>query len=105
MHRHIISLRFKEGTTDEQISDVEDGFRAIHDSMPGMIAISMGRNLSESRRRRRYDWVMTMDFATRAAYRGYSRGEQHDRIVAEKLVPIVSAISGVDYDIGETPEE
>ena len=105
MHRHIINLGFKEGTTPEQIADVEQGFQAIHDSMSGMIAISMGRNISESRRSRRYDWVMTMDFATRAAYREYSQGEQHDRIVAEKLVPIVSAISGVDYEIGETPEE
>ncbi|MDA0256400.1 MAG: Dabb family protein [Chloroflexi bacterium] len=105
MHRHIILLKFKEETTPEQIADVEGGFRAIYESMPGMLEISMGPNVSESQRAKRYDWAMTMDFATRSAYREYSHGEPHDRLVAEKLVPIVAGISGIDYDHGETPEE
>ncbi len=105
MHRHIITLKFADDTTPAQIAEVEQGFRAIYGSMPAMLEISMGPNVSQSGRAKRYDWVMTMDFATRSAYRAYSGGEQHDRLVAEKLVPIVADISGVDYDIGETPEE
>ncbi len=104
MHRHIITLKFKDETTPGQIADVEGGFRAIYESMPGMLELSMGANVSESSRAKRYDWGMTMDFATRSAYREYSKGEQHDTLVAEKLVPIVASISGFDYDVGETPE-
>jgi hypothetical protein len=105
VHRHIITLKFKDDATPEQIADVESGFQAIYENMPGMLELSMGRNVSESSRAKRYDWGMTMDFATRSAYREYSNGEQHDTLVAEKLVPIVAGISGFDYDIGETPEE
>jgi hypothetical protein len=105
VHRHIITLKFKDETTPEQIADVEGGFRAIYASMPGMLELSMGANVSDSSRAKRYDWGMTMDFATRSAYREYSKGEQHDTLVAEKLVPIVASISGFDYDVGETPEE
>jgi len=105
VHRHIITLKFKDETTPEQIADVEGGFRAIYASMPGMLELSMGANVSDSSRAKRYDWGMTMDFATRSAYHEYSKGEQHDTLVAEKLVPIVASISGFDYDVGETPEE
>ena len=104
MHRHIILLRFKEETTPEQIADVEHDFQAIYESMPDMLEISMGANLSKSPRPKSYHWAMTMDFANRTAYREYSDGDAHDTLVAEKLVPIVAGISGIDYDVGETPE-
>jgi hypothetical protein len=104
MRRHVILLKLKDETTQEQIDDIAAGFRGMQPQIPGMSFVTFAPNISEGPRKR-YDYVMTMDFETYAAYRAYEDSELHDRMVAEKLVPVVASITGADYDIGETPRE
>ena len=104
MRRHIILLKLKDETTQEQIDDIASGFEAMKPQIPGMSFVTLAPNISEGPRKR-YSHVMTMDFETYAAYRAYEDSELHDRMVAEKLVPVVEHITGADYDIGETPRE
>lgn len=104
MRRHIILLKLKDETTQEQVDDIASGFRSMQPQIPGMSFVTFQPNISEGPRKR-YDYVMTMDFETYAAYRAYEDSELHDKMVAEKLVPVVAGITGADYDIGETPRE
>ena len=60
--------------------------------------------LSEGRFKR-YNWILTMDFATRASWRQYEESEAHDRMVADNLTGNLAGITSIDYDIGETPDE
>ncbi len=106
MRRHIYSFRFKDGTTEEQIEAVRASYEAMRAADPdGWAHFSMGPNISQSRRSTRYNWVVTIDFNSYKAYRDYEEGDAHREMVATKLTPIVESLSGVDYDIGDTPKE
>jgi len=106
VRRHIYSFRFKDGTTDEQIAAVRSSYEAMRAADPdGWAHFSMGPNISESRRSTRYNYVVTIDFNTYKAYRDYEDGDLHRAMVERDLTPIVESLSGVDYDVSETPKE
>jgi len=106
VRRHIYSFRFKDGTTDDQIEAVRSSYAAMRAADDGGWAhFSMGPNISESRRSTRYNWVVTIDFNSYKAYRDYEESAAHREMVETQLTPIVEALSGVDYDIGDTQKE
>ncbi len=106
MRRHIYSFRFKDDTSEEQVEAVRSSYEAMQAADPdGWVSLSMGRNISESRRSTRYNWVVTIDFRTYKAYRDYEESAAHREMVEKVLTPVVESLSGVDYDIGETPRE
>ncbi len=72
MRRHIYSFRLKDDTSEEQLEAVRSSYEAMQAADPdGWVSLSMGRNISESRRSARYNWVVTIDFRTYKAYRDY----------------------------------
>ena len=106
MRRHIYSFKFKDDTTEEQLEAVRSSYEAMRAADPdGWESLSMGPNISQSGRSARYNWVVTIDFRTYKAYRDYEESEAHREMVDRVLTPIVERLSGVDYDIGETPLE
>lgn len=104
MRRHMMAFRFKEETSEETLQAVQDGYRAMQDENAGLLHVSVDPNLSVSRFKR-YNWILTMDFATVAAWRQYEESEAHDRMVADHLTGNLDGITSIDYDIGETPDE
>ena len=49
--------------------------------------------------------MVTIDFNSYKAYRDYEESAVHREMVETQLTPIVEALSGVDYDIGDTQKE
>lgn len=106
MRRHIYSFKFKDDTTEEQIEAVRSSYEAMRAADPdGWASLTMGPNISQSPRSARYNWVVTIDFRTYKAYRDYEESAAHREMVEKVLTPIVERLSGVDYDIDETPLE
>ena len=104
MRRHMMAFRFTEETGEETVQAVRDGYKAMQDGNPGLLYVSVDPNTSVSRFKR-YNWILTMDFATVAAWRQYEESEAHDRMVADNLTGNLDGITSIDYDIGETPAE
>ncbi len=104
MRRHMMAFQFKDETSEETLQAVRDGYKAMQEGNPGMLHVSVASNLSEGRFKR-YNWILTMDFATRASWRQYEESEAHDRMVADNLTGNLAGITSIDYDIGETPDE
>ena len=104
MRRHMMAFRFKEETGEETLQAVQDGYRAMQEENAGLLHVSVDPNISVSRFKR-YNWILTMDFATVAAWRQYEESEAHDRMVADHLTGNLDGITSIDYDIGETPDE
>ncbi len=104
MRRHMMAFRFTEETGEETLQAVRDGYKAMQDGNPGLLYVSVDPNTSVSRFKR-YNWILTMDFATVAAWRQYEESEAHDRMVADNLTGNLDGITSIDYDIGETPAE
>ena len=64
MRRHVYNFKFKEDTSEAAIQEIIDAFEAEYNSNKGMTHFSMGQNISESKRPKRFNWIMTMDFET-----------------------------------------
>jgi hypothetical protein len=43
---HVVSLKFKQGTTKEQIKAVEEAFAGLKEKIPGIAAMTWGTNIS-----------------------------------------------------------
>ncbi len=104
MRRHMMAFMFKEETGEGTIQAVRDGYKAMQDDNPGLLHVSVDPNISSSGFKR-YNWILTMDFATVAAWRQYEESEAHDRMVADNLTGNLGGITSIDYNIGETPAE
>ncbi len=102
MRRHMMAFQFKDETSEETLQAVQDGYKAMQEGNPGLLAVSVAPNLSEGRFKR-YNWILTMDFATHASWRQYEDSEAHDRMVADNLTGNLAGITSIDYDIGDTP--
>lgn len=71
MLRHVIMFKFKEGTTPEQIKEVEDAFASLPDKISEIKCFEGGTNVSPDKRNEGYThcFVLTFDSAAdRDAY-------------------------------------
>jgi len=104
MRRHIYHFKFKEGTAESKIQEIVHAFEAEYNSNNGMTHFSIGQNISESKRPKRFDWIMTMDFENYESFREYEDSPKHQDI-KNLLHPVIEAIMGTDYDIESKPLE
>lgn len=104
MRRHMMGFKFKDETSEETLQAVRDGYKAMQEGNPGLLHVAVAPNISTSGFKR-YDWILTMDFATLASWRQYEESEAHDRMVEDNLTGNLAGITSIDYDIGETPAE
>lgn len=59
--RHVVSFKFKESATKEQIKEVEDAFRALKGKIPEIVALEWGTNVSPEKLDKGFThcWVLT----------------------------------------------
>ena len=55
MRRHVYNFKFKEDTSEAAIQEIIDAFEAEYNSNKGMTHFSMGQNISESKRPKRFN--------------------------------------------------
>ncbi len=101
MRRHVYNFKFKEDTSEAAIQEIIDAFEAEYNSNKGMTHFSIGQNISESKRPKRFNWIMTMDFETYESFREYEDSPKHQDI-KNLLHPVLDDIMGTDYDIEST---
>ena len=68
---HVVSFKFKEGTTDAQKKEVEEAFAALKKSIPQIKSLDWGTNVSPEKFDKGFThmWVLTFDNAAdRDAY-------------------------------------
>ncbi len=61
---HVVSLKFKEGTTPEQIKEVDDAFAALKTKIPGITSLNWGDNISPEKRDHGFTQSFVLTFAT-----------------------------------------
>ena len=47
---HVVSLKFKEGTTAEQIKEVDEAFAGLKSKIPTIVSLHWGDNISPEKR-------------------------------------------------------
>ena len=96
--RHTVLLRFKEGTSEEQIQSVLDGLA----TMPGEIDLirryEFGRDLGIMEGNP--EIALVADFDSVEDWRTYLAHPAHKAMVAERITPILESMTRVQYQVG-----
>jgi hypothetical protein len=94
--RHVVVFRYKAGTTEAQIRRVTEAFRALKDSIPGVVSFEHGVNNSPEKLNQGFTHVYLLTFANAAARDAYLPHPEH-RKFGEMLAPLLEQPFVVDY--------
>jgi hypothetical protein len=94
--RHVVAIKFKEGTTASQIKTVEDAFRALKEKIPQIASLEWGLNNSAEGRNKGFTHCFFLTFKTeedRAAYLPHPAHKAFGAI----LGPVMDDVFVIDY--------
>jgi hypothetical protein len=77
--RHIVIFKYKAGTSDAQIKEVTDAFRALQKSIPGIQAFEDGVNNSPEKKNLGFTHAYVLTFENAAARDAYLPHPEHDK--------------------------
>jgi hypothetical protein len=80
MIEHIVLVKFNETTTQAQLQEVVDKFKALKGHLTGIVDLQAGLNFSE--KNQGYQVILTVRFEDRAALEAYGPNPQHQAVAA-----------------------
>ena len=96
MMRHVVLLRWKEGTTEAEIAAVEEALRRMPTVMPFIRRYEMGRDLGVNGS---HNFALIADFDSVEDYRTYAGQEDHARVISEVIAPVLDSMARVQYSL------
>ncbi len=90
---HVVSIKFKDGTTPEQIKALEDSFAALKAKIPGITSLHYGTNVSPENKNKGFTRCFVLTFAsdkdrdtylTHAEHKAF--GKNHGAVMADVIV-------------------
>lgn len=94
MLKHIVFLKFKPGTTEDDISDIEKGLSGLPDRIPEIKRYEFGRDIVRSDRS--YDFALISEFEDQEAMKRYQVHPYH-LVVLNKIKAVCEDIAAVDF--------
>ncbi|NTW36611.1 MAG: Dabb family protein [Syntrophobacteraceae bacterium] len=95
MLKHVVFMKFKEETTDAQISDLEQSLGALPASISEIKLYELGRDIIHSERS--YDFCLVSAFENLDALKRYQVHPDHV-VVLNKVREMCSSILAVDFE-------
>jgi hypothetical protein len=80
MIEHIVLVKFNETTTQAQLQEVVDKFKALKSHLTGIVDLQAGLNFSE--KNQGFQVILTVRFEDRAALEAYGPNPQHQAVAA-----------------------
>jgi hypothetical protein len=94
MFIHIFGFRWKPEATDLDKARARKEILAFRNTIPGLVAVNVGRNVSP--RGKGYEFVGLMTFTSRDACEAYATHPAH-LVLLEWLVPLIDAVE-IDFE-------
>jgi hypothetical protein len=94
--RHIVMFKFKDGTTPEQIKEVEDAFRALPSKIPEVVDFEWGTNNSPEGKADGFTHCFFLTFKDEAGRAAYLPHPAH-KAFGKVLHPYLDKVLVVDY--------
>ncbi|WP_078547633.1 Dabb family protein [Litchfieldia alkalitelluris] len=92
---HIVLVKFSETTTQEQLQEVVDRFKALKDKLTGIVDLQAGLNFSE--KSQGYQVVLSVRFENQAALEAYGPNPDHQAVAA--YIREVGRVDSIVVDI------
>jgi hypothetical protein len=97
MYRHVALFRWADGTTDEDVRRVSDGLSTLPGLIPAIRAYTFGPDIGGTEGH--WDFAVVADFDDRAGWQAYQEHPEHQRIVAEAIVPIRRERASLQFEV------
>ncbi len=98
--RHVVLFKFKDGTTDEQVAEVVDAFRALQDKIDMIEDFEYGTDVSVENRSEGFTHCFFVTFADEKARDAYLPHPAHKAFGA-LVRPRLDKVLVVDYWVKE----
>ena len=97
MLRHVVLMRWKEGTSDAQKRAVREGLAALPAAIPEIRSYRFGDDaaLAEGN----FDFAVVADFDDVTGFRTYASHDAHQKLIAEHIRPILRDRAAVQYTL------
>jgi hypothetical protein len=96
--KHIVLLKFKDGTTEEQVGKFFDDLLDLSESVPGIIDYVSGANCSPEGKNQGLTHGFIMTFSDVAARDAYIVHPEHERFKTMAL-GVVETVVIVDFEV------
>ena len=96
--KHIALLKFKEGTSNEQVMNIFDSILDITETIPGIEDYVSGPNSSPEGLSQGFSHAFIMTFTDAAARDSYLTHPEHERAKAA-IMPQVESLLVLDFEI------
>jgi hypothetical protein len=94
IHRTVL-VKFAETTTQEQLQEVVERFKALKTHLTGIVDLQAGLNFAE--RSKEYQVVLMVRFEDKAALDAYVMDEQHQAVA--NFIKEVGRVDSIGVDI------
>jgi hypothetical protein len=94
--RHVVSLKFKQGTSPEQIRKVEEAFRALKKQIPQIAALEWGTNNSPEKHDKGFTHCFILTFNSEADREAYLPHPDH-KAFGKVLGPVLEDVFVLDF--------
>lgn len=98
--RHVVSFKYKETATPEQIQKVEDAFRALKKSIPGIVSFESGTNVSPENLNKGLTHCYILTFKTEKARDAYLVHPEH-KAFGQLVGPVLADVCVIDFWVRE----
>ncbi|SFT23727.1 Dabb family protein [Paenibacillus sp. BC26] len=95
MIQRTVLLKFAETTTHEQLQEVAKRFKALQDSISGIVEIQSGLNIAE--KSKEYQVVLMVKFENQDALDAYAINAEHQAVVS--YIREVGRLDSIGVDI------
>jgi hypothetical protein len=95
MIKHVVFMKFKEGTEESAIAEIETSLGALPGRIPEIYSYEFGRDVIGSNRS--YDFALVSAFADLEALDRYRVHPDHQQAV-QKITEACSSILAVDFE-------
>jgi hypothetical protein len=95
--RHTVLLRFKPGTTDDQVQAVLDGLATMPGKMDFIRRYEFGRDVGIMEGNPHV--ALVADFDSAEDWRRYQDQPDHQRLVKDVIGPILESMTRVQYEV------
>ena len=93
--RHVMMMRFKEGTTPEQERSALAGLGTMPDLVPGILRYEFGLDLGINPENP--DLILVADFASEEDWRAYLTHPEHTAMAESVIAPVKGEMTRVQY--------
>ncbi|HEY4362459.1 MAG TPA: Dabb family protein [Bryobacteraceae bacterium] len=99
MLQHYVLIKFKEGTSDEHVSEVCRRMLELRITIPNIEHLEIGRDILHDARS--WDLILIMRFASTEALRSYQQHPDHLRLMAFNQSSVAN-VASVDFESSQT---